>query len=113
MDNSRLRWIGIDLDGTLAEILPGRSYGPNDIGKPVPAMAERVRSWLSEGKTVKIFTARACWGPVAIAAIEEWTRTHFGQTLEVTNVKDPGMVELYDDRAWRVEFNTGRIIGGS
>jgi len=39
--------------------------------------------------------------------IEEWCRQHIGQVLEVTNVKDFGMIELWDDRAIQVESNTG------
>ena len=35
---------------------------------------------------------------------------HIGQELEVTCTKDFGMIELWDDRAIRVEKNTGKII---
>lgn len=113
-------WIGVDLDGTLA--FYDGWHGPTHIGKPIPAMADRVRAWLNNGITVKIFTARAYEGNTyerfleaqnAIEAIQEWTLTHFGQKLDVTNAKDFGMVELWDDRAVQVECNTGKRIGAS
>jgi hypothetical protein len=44
-------------------------------------------------------------------AIEGWCREHVGQVLTVTNAKDFGMIELWDDRAVTVEFNTGQRIG--
>ena len=48
-------WIGVDLDGTLAEY-----HGWNDgkIGEPIQLMVERVKRWLAEGKSVRIMTAR-------------------------------------------------------
>lgn len=44
--------------------------------------------------------------------IQAWTLEHFGVKLPVTNAKDFGMVELWDDRAIQVEFNTGRRMDG-
>jgi hypothetical protein len=82
-------------------------------------MVERVKRWLSEGKTVKIFTARISNLPSdqvtadTVAAIRHWCFKHIGQVLDVTNIKDMHMVELYDDRAVQVEENTGKIIGYS
>lgn len=64
-----MSWIGVDLDGTLAEY--GSRNGANDIGNPVPKMLARVKKWLSEGKDVRIFTARACI-PEQIPAVEAW-----------------------------------------
>ena len=118
-------WIGVDLDGTLAKY---EGYkGPDYIGEPIPAMLCRVKQWLAEGKTVKIFTARVDGGRAAILLgndegwkfadvegikkpIREWCKRHIGVELEITNVKDYGMVELWDDLAIRVEKNTGRIL---
>ena len=42
--------------------------------------------------------------------IKRWCKQHIGRELEVTNVKDFGMIELWDDRAIQVKKNTGRII---
>ena len=123
-------WIGVDLDGTLAEYDGWK--GPDHIGTPVPAMVERVKAWLAEGKRVKIFTAR-CW-PIgttsaltptdearerveeanrAIATIQEWSKKHIGKVLPITCIKDYGMVELWDDRAVQVVKNTGARADGA
>lgn len=111
-------WIAVDLDGTLAHYDGWKGVG--HIGAPIPAMVERVKEWLEDGKTVKIFTARVHGhgAPLvgggkedAITPIKEWCQRHIGRSLEVTNVKDFGMIELWDDRAVQVEANTGRIIG--
>jgi hypothetical protein len=109
-------WIGVDFDSTL---VVGDSWGGFDKPRtPVPAMVARVKSWLQEGKRVKIFTARVSHdgseASRAIAhqarvAIEVWCLQHIGQWLEVTNVKDFGMVQLWDDRAVRVIPNTGQL----
>jgi hypothetical protein len=107
-------WIGVDLDGTLAHY--SGWVGPEHIGDPVPAMAKRVNSWLADDQLVKIFTARV-WSDGtpqrteeaqrARDAIQAWCLKHFGVELEVTCVKDFGMVELWDDRAVGVRFNEG------
>lgn len=49
-------WIGVDLDGTLAHYDTWEKW--NVFGPPIRLMVNRVRKWLDEGKTVKIFTAR-------------------------------------------------------
>lgn len=110
-------WIGVDLDGTLAEY--DGWQGENHIGKPVPLMVERVKQWLSEGKEVRIFTARA-YNPVemgyhlepmtkreAIKVIESWCKEHIGVVLPIVCTKDYGMIELWDDRCVQVIPNTG------
>jgi len=107
-------WIGVDLDGTLAHYDNWR--GIDHIGAPVVPMLNRVKKWLAAGKTVKVFTARVhghgaalIGGGVADARtpIEKWCMEHIGVALEVTNIKDFGMIELWDDRAVQVEVNTG------
>lgn len=97
-------WIGVDLDGTLAHYTGCK--GPEDIGEPVPAMLARVRAWVAEGRQVKIFTARCCV-PEQVPPIKAWLAKHGLGELEVTNVKDFGMIELWDDRCVRVVPNTG------
>lgn len=97
-------WIGVDLDGTLAHY--GGWKGPDDIGAPIVPMLERVKGWLAEGRAVRIFTARACI-PEQVALVKAWLLKHGLGDLEVTNVKDFGMVELWDDRAVQVVTNTG------
>lgn len=100
-------WIGVDLDGTLAEY--GGWQGPDHIGAPVPVMLARVKGWLDAGKSVKIFTARACI-PEQIPPVKAWLERHGLGALEVTNVKDFGMISLWDDRCVQVIPNTGMPV---
>ncbi len=103
-------WIGVDFDGTLAEYEGWK--GDFTFGRPIPKMVERVRKWCGEGITVKIFTARAYGNePEIIKAIQDWCEEHIGWRLEVTNVKDYSMIELWDDRAIQVVHNTGERVG--
>ena len=101
-------WIGVDLDGTIAEYHGWK--GSDSIGKPIMPMVIRVLDWLNSGQEVKIFTARASV-PENIPAIVAWCKEHLGREIPITNVKDFGMITLYDDRAIQVEFNTGRLLG--
>jgi hypothetical protein len=121
-------WIGVDLDGTLATYDKWR--GIEHIGEPIAPMIERVKRWLTDGNEVRIFTARIDGGKVAQSMgepagkahedtdavrfhIEQWCLKHIGIALPVTNIKDFGMAELWDDRAVQVEANTGRMLGYS
>src|SRR5271156_403401 len=118
-------WIGVDLDGTLAFYDHWR--GADHIGPPIPAMLERVKRWLSEGRDVRIFTARVDGGTAALSMgnsggedyrnvevveghIRRWCLKHIGCELPVTCKKDFGMIELWDDRCIQVIPNTGRTI---
>ncbi len=100
-------WIGVDLDGTLAFDHPGSSA--SDIGEPVPVMMERVRTMIDKQIRVKIFTARAS-DTEQLAIIRKWLAANGLPELEITNIKDFGMIRLYDDRCIQVETNTGRLI---
>jgi len=102
-------WFGVDLDGTLA-VWDSRST-LDRIGPPVPAMVDYVRRMIANGIRVKIFTARAA-DPAQIPKIQAWLVQNGLPDLEITNVKDYQMERLYDDRAVRVEANTGRILTG-
>lgn len=105
-------WIGVDLDGTLAEYAGWQ--GPDHIGRPVPAMLERVKKWLASGTEVRIFTARVSGNEKGVLeAIESWCARHVGQVLAVTCCKDYGMVELWDDHAVQVIPNTGKRADGN
>lgn len=97
-------WIGVDLDGTLA-IFDGW-HGPDHIGAPIWPMVSRVKQWLDDGKLIKIFSSRAN-NPICIRAIQSWCMEYLGVVLDITNIKDEFMVELWDDRAIRVETNSG------
>lgn len=110
-------WIGVDLDGTLANSATGnRAFGLDYIGPPIPKMVERVKRWLDERIEVRIVTARVSGFPEgsvgffeAAQPIYEWCQTHIGQALPVTASKDFAMVALYDDRAIGVIENTGEL----
>lgn len=101
-------WIGVDLDGTLAWY-EGWKESSDEIGAPIPAMVDRVKKWLEEGREVRIFTARAAQ-PAQIPAIKAWCRKHLGVELAVTNCKDSAMRELWDDRCVQVQPNTGQPV---
>jgi hypothetical protein len=102
-------WHGFDLDGTLAKDdgWKGKDY----IGAPIEKTRERIQKLLSEGKKVKLFTARAA-DPKAIPPIQQWMKNNNIPLLEITNKKDPGMVSLEDDRAIQVRKNTGNLVKG-
>ncbi|MGD9728204.1 MAG: hypothetical protein AB7R40_23125 [Nitrospiraceae bacterium] len=104
-------WIGVDLDGTLAEYHGWQ--GPDHIGPPIDLMVKRVKRWLADGEDVRIFTARVADDPdgAARVAIQQWCEQFIGTVLPVTNVKDYGMIELWDDRVVAVSRNEGRILG--
>jgi len=115
-------WIGIDLDGTLADYSSGwRAW--NDIGPPLQPMLDRVKEMLAANKRVKIFTARVCFDTDVCRAtgqgfsredmakvIQDWCEKHGLPRLEVTNIKDIYMRELWDDRAVQMVPNTGRTL---
>lgn len=120
-------WIGVDLDKTLA-VYSGEKQSLQ-IGAPVPKMLARVKAMLACGEDVRIFTARVDGGLVALAsgepageqyrdipairaAIEAWCLEHVGKVLPITNVKDYGMKELWDDKAIGVIPNTGERTDG-
>ena len=103
-------WIGVDLDGTLAEATAWQ--GMDHIGPPVPLMMRRVRLWLDRGLRVKIMTARA-GDPVGVAATQAWLKANGLPELEVTDKKDFGMIELWDDRAIQVVQNRGICFLGT
>jgi hypothetical protein len=121
---AQVGWIGVDLDGTLAHY---DSWGDGSIGVPIEPMVALVKTWLAEGRTVKIVTARVCalfarnQDAGALderyrealdqeLAIKAWCAEHLGRALEVTSVKDFGMVELWDDRVVQVVKNTGQPL---
>ena len=112
-------WVGVDLDATLAHYT---GWNNGEIGEPIELMANRVREWLSKGIEVRIVTARVAvmgenptleqmyQSDVQRNQIQDWTEKHFGIRLPVTCSKDFAMIELWDDRAIRVEPNTGKIL---
>lgn len=107
-------WIGVDFDRSLATY--EHKQWPA-LGQPIPAMVERVKGWLAEGREVRIVTARVCGLQDPFEQInqdhmiKQWCIEHIGQSLPVTSEKDYRMTVLYDDRAVQVVPNTGQLIG--
>lgn len=133
-------WIGCDLDGTLAlctddidtigapiepmcnrvrrliregftvKIVTARvsglfirpeSVGPSYPGSPIViASLRRDSAWAEQYEF-----ARA-----QERLVQGWCALHLGTRLEVTALKDFGMIELWDDRAVHVEPGTGRAF---
>lgn len=111
-------WIGVDLDGTLAIYHSWSATGGwngGSIGFPIPRMVMRVQAWHHAGKEVRLFTARAShMTPADKFEMEQWMWHNLGFVLPITCEKDPGMLELWDDRAVQVIPNTGeRADGGT
>lgn len=103
-------WIGVDLDATLAHYDGWR--GGQHIGAPIEPMIARVRSWIAEGREVRVFTARAS-DPEQVPPVRAWLDGLGLSAVGITNVKDFAMVELWDDRCVQVQPNTGIAYGPS
>lgn len=107
------RWIGVDFDETLRRA----------DGTPVELMVERVRAWIAQGIEVRIVTARLTPAEYHTHSpdfagdqhlfVSDWCDENIGVRLQVQWGKSPGMIELWDDKAVRVEANTGRRISPS
>lgn len=123
--SSSAGWIGVDLDGTLAEWGPGFNEDVRQIGRPIPLMVSRVKDLLARGTDVRIFTARV--GPTTDAEcqlvgcrdramfvacqrtlIEAWCQEYLGCVLPITATKDFHMIECWDDRCRQIFPNEGR-----
>lgn len=109
----RAGWIGVDLDGTLAEYHGWTAV--EDIGAPIPKMVARVKEWREMCIPVKIFTARIDVGSeaelaLAMYAIQNWCMKHIGEVLPITDRKDYAMIQLWDDRCVQVIANTGMTL---
>ena len=105
------KWTGFDLDGTLAEYDGWK--GIEHIGKPIKPMCDLIKKLHSDGKLVKILTARVAPrkdgedATLARQYIRLWCVDNLGFVPDITHEKDALMETLYDDRVQQVIPNTG------
>ncbi|WP_273428927.1 hypothetical protein [Chitinibacter tainanensis] len=105
---SNKKWIGVDLDGTLAESVYG-GLAARQIGNPIASMLTRVKKWVDDGKyEVRIFTGRAA-DSQQIPLIQRWLDDNGIGGLKITNAKDGDLVLIFDNIAIRIDENTGKI----
>lgn len=107
------KWIGVDLDSTLARSQK-EWKGYSSIGDPIMPAVWLVQRLLKEGYEVKIFTARAsCKNPVTLLqakfAITSWCIEHVGFPLAVTCEKDERCARIIDDRALEMRKDRGYL----
>ncbi len=102
----------VDWDGTLVEYSGYK--GPMVYGAPIPSMVERIVKWIAEGHEVLIFTARVSVEHGSDITMQEAQTIAFAlrdmglPPLEITANKYSRITEFWDDRAIRVERNTGK-----
>ncbi len=91
--------IAVDLDGTLSKTTTDGS-----IGDPIKAMVDRVNAWHAAGREVVVFTARnnGEW-----RKIDAWLKLNGLPALNVTNIKIAEFSEIWDNRAIRVDTDSG------
>jgi hypothetical protein len=104
--------IDVDLDGTLAHHDRSKKFNPLVVGAPVPRTVARVRAAVEAGHKIRIFTARVSISDTYLRerirdAIALWADQHLGFIPDITHEKSIMTSELWDDRAVRVEANTG------
>ena len=108
------KWIGFDLDGTLAEY--NGWNGIEHTGKPIEGMCNLIKKLHSNGEMVKILTARVAPRSDGVDPekakkyIEEWCEKNLGFVPPITHEKDSLMETLYDDRVVQVIPNTGVTV---
>lgn len=108
----------VDLDNTLAEgMVP---HDPDKIGPPIRAMVTKVKGWIKKGDKVCIITARMCTtvhSPLRLRRtrrmIQQYCLEHIGVSIPVTAEKHPAITDYWDDRAHRIEKDTGKVIKGN
>ena len=112
------KWVGFDLDGTLA--LYDGWKGDKHIGDPIPKMVALAKGLHSKGVRIKIFTARVSpksWGEANLEDIQDaiwkWCDRNLGFRPEITCEKDRWMLDFYDDRCHEVIKNRGELLSGT
>jgi hypothetical protein len=99
-------YIAFDFSGTLAKH-KDQTTDKFQPGEPVQNMVDVAKAFLQKGYRVKILTTHAKQ-PENIKTIQDWCVKNLGQKVEeVTNIKKRGMIQLWDDRAIRVDRDKG------
>ena len=107
----------IDFDGTLAkEVKP---YDNKVAGPPIKSTINLVKKFMKDNEKIVIFTSRVCRTAhttleirYARKLISAWCKQYLGRVFPITAEKHPRF-EYWDNKAHRVETNTGRILAQS
>lgn len=110
---SKENWVGFDFDRTLFKREKGDDI--KTVGAPIYRMIELVKTYLTSGTKVKIFSARvSVEDPTDVQfqteLIQSACKQHIGQVLDVTCIKDMFCTKIYDDIAVQVVPNTGQLV---
>lgn len=96
---TKLLWVGVDLDGTLAEPLWTPDNPTSEIGDLIPRNAEKVMELVRNGYKIIIHTSRP-WTDYQI--IEQWLN-HYGIPYKEIQCGKPLYAAYVDDRAVHAE----------
>jgi hypothetical protein len=99
LPRSDLKWIGVDLDGTLAEPIWTPENPTSDIGPPIVRNVEKLRRAVHQGYKPVIHTSRP-W--TDYEAVEYWLNYHNIPFREIQMGK-PLYKAYIDDRAVHAE----------
>lgn len=91
----KLKWVGVDLDGTLASPLWTPTNPTSEIGDPIWSNVDKLRSLVDKGYKIIIHTSRP-WTDYQI--IEQWL-THYKIPFKEIQCGKPLYAAYIDDRA--------------
>lgn len=105
--------IAVDFDGTLAYYDHWR--GLSHCGYPICDMLAKVEEWHAAGHEVWIYSARLSDVhddlAEAVKGLTAWCEEYLSFMPDMTGVKLGDFDYFFDDRAYHVEKNTGKITG--
>lgn len=96
---TKLLWVGVDLDGTLAEPLWAPENPTSEIGDPIPVNLLKVDELVAAGYKIIIHTSRP-WTDYQI--IEQWLN-HYSIPYKEIQCGKPLYAAYIDDRAIHAE----------
>lgn len=92
---TKLIWVGVDLDGTLAEPLWTPDNPTSEIGDPIPESIDKIQELVSAGYKIIVHTSRP-WTDYQI--IEQWLN-HYHIPFKEIQCGKPLYAAYIDDRA--------------